>query len=448
MKNSKKFLFIALTAILLSLLLAVGSSAADAVASGTTGATDSLTWSLDSDGLLTLGGTGSTSYSQSNRAPWYTSRTSIKSIVVEEGVTSLGQQTFNGCSAVTTISLPKSLTKIVNQVFQGCSKLTEITFAEGMKLASISTDSFKNCTSLTSITLPDGCATTIGKSVFNTCTALTSVTFGNKTASVHKTAFTGCTALKEVIFRNPETTISCDASLFPTDVVIVGLASSTAQAYADSNGLEFRELALCGDNITWSLSTDGVLTLTGTGAMYDYSSSNRAPWYAQAANIKSILIGEGITVIGTRAFDEMKKVTEVTLPSTLTMIKDNAFRYCHALIKVNFTKSTTELTIGTNAFNQCRALPSITIPSNVVGFGRLAFTQCYVMTTMVFEEGITFINGKAFNSCKLINNIVFPASLQTLGDDQDSAFTAYVNSLQSHLPEQGYRDQGNLPHNG
>ena len=456
----RKFLWIIPLVALLIAIFAIGASAE--VKSGTINEID---WTLDTEtGVLSLTGTGGTGgFSSASPAPWYDDRASIKSIAIGEGITTLGQQvfrnvaattvslpstmktigmqTFMGCSYLQSITIPTSVADIGKEVFSGCTRLESVTFAEGTsKLATVKNKAFNKCTSLETITFPDGCATAFTDVVFSGCTNLTSVTFGDKTASVSEGAFTGCTSLSNVVFRNAETVISCTPSLFPENVRISGYSTSTAKTYAETNGFTFVALDSAigkgdfGDGLKWEISGEGVLTVSGNGAMPDYAKTTFAAWHEHADSITSIVVSEGITEIGKYAFNELKKVTEVTLPATLTLIDENAFRYNHGLLKVNFTKSTTALTIGVNAFNQCKVLPTITIPSNVVKLGDLSFTQCMAMTEIIFEEGVTSIGGKAFNTCKLLNNVTFPASLQTIGvvnssEEDVSAFTNYCNSL-------------------
>lgn len=489
MKTRQKLWLIAITALLLTLLFALCASAE--THSGTVGSTNNINWSLDTDtGVLTLTGSGATGgFSSSNRAPWYEYRQKITSIVIGEGITSFGQQTFNGCSAVTNVSLPSSLTSIGmqgffncssltsvtlpsslktigKQAFQGCSSLETVTFAEGTsKLTTVSDNAFKNCTSLVSISFPDGVATTFNATVFSGATKLTSVILGNQTAAVSATTFDGCTALAKVVFRNPNTTISCTASLFPANVIFVGSGTSTAKTYAESNGIAFCDLenfpgGECGNGLTWTFNplTD-VLTIsktdTGTGAMSTYTNetgNTPAPWYEYAAAIRKIEVGEGVTVIGKYSFNYLKAATEVTLPSTLKQIDDYAFRYCHGLTKVTFAESDVALSIDAYAFNQCKALATITIPSNVTEIQTYAFTQCG-LTEIILEEGLSTIGAYAFNSCKSLKTITIPASVTTIGattqsNGDQSPFTNSMDAFESITLLSGATEiKGTLPTN-
>ncbi|MBR4873331.1 MAG: leucine-rich repeat protein [Clostridia bacterium] len=155
----------------------------------------------------------------------------------------------------------------------------------------------------------------------------------------------------------------------------------------------------CGNDLTWSFNeTTGELSISGTGAMTDYTSSdgNRAPWYSYASSITKITVGEGVTSIGTYAFNTCA-VTEVSLPDTLKVI-------------------------GGFAFRECRSLTKISIPSGVTEIKSYTFNFCSKLASVTFSEGLKKINNAAFNYCNVLSSVVFPASLDTLGKASGSAF--------------------------
>ena len=129
----------------------------------------------------------------------------------------------------------------------------------------------------------------------------------------------------------------------------------------------------CGPNLTWHLTDNGVLTISGKGEMYGYSSSyyDRAPWGNY--NIKQIIIGDGVTTIGRYAFYNCSVLTSVTIPNSVTTIGGSAFENCSALTSVTIPNSVTE--IGSGAFFKCSALSSVTIPNSVTTIGDYAFTN-------------------------------------------------------------------------
>ena len=105
----------------------------------------------------------------------------------------------------------------------------------------------------------------------------------------------------------------------------------------------------CGPNLRWHLTDNGVLTISGKGKMYDYSFDNRAPWGRY--DIKRIIIGNGITTIGGRAFAGCSALTSVTISNSVTTIGEAAFHYCSALTSITIPNSVTE--IGYSAFSIC-----------------------------------------------------------------------------------------------
>ncbi|MBQ3272305.1 MAG: leucine-rich repeat domain-containing protein, partial [Solobacterium sp.] len=143
----------------------------------------------------------------------------------------------------------------------------------------------------------------------------------------------------------------------------------------------------CGDACTYEVTEDGVLTISGTGRMADYLVGDTMPsWRTSASEITRIVVNDGITSIGSFAFDSLSNVSEVELPDSLT-------------------------SIGSNAFYYCSSLGSISIPEGVTYIGEHAFQGCSGLTTIEIPEGITIINFAAFNNCSSLTSITIPVSV-------------------------------------
>ena len=129
----------------------------------------------------------------------------------------------------------------------------------------------------------------------------------------------------------------------------------------------------CGPDLRWHLTNNGVLTFSGKGEIYDYSYyyDHSAPW--RGYRIKRIIIGDGITTIGSRAFEGCKELTSVTIPNSVTEIGDKAFEDCISLTSVTIPNSVTK--IGASAFADCSALTFVTIGNSVTTIGDNAFTN-------------------------------------------------------------------------
>ena len=172
----------------------------------------------------------------------------------------------------------------------------------------------------------------------------------------------------------------------------------------------------CGDDLTWTLDEDGVLTISGTGAMYDYSwsSSDYAPWYMSRESIKSVVINGGATTIGTSAFYACSGMTSVTIPEGVTSIGSCAFLDCSCLMSVTIPEGVT--TVGDSAFQNCNSLTSVTIPNSVTTIGDAAFFWCRSLTSVTIPSDVTIIGDFAFYGCKSLTNVTIPEGVTTIGE--------------------------------
>ena len=166
----------------------------------------------------------------------------------------------------------------------------------------------------------------------------------------------------------------------------------------------------CGTNLTWILN-NGTLTITGSGSMHNYSSSNPAPWVSSI--ITSIVISDGVTSIGERAFFQCSSLTSVTIPNSVTSIGYYAFYMCSSLTSITIPNSVT--TIGGYAFQWCNSLTSITIPANVTYIGVWAFYNCTRLTAVTISNGVTYIGDRAFFACSCLTSVTIPNSVTIIG---------------------------------
>ncbi|GHT67642.1 hypothetical protein FACS189452_05740 [Bacteroidia bacterium] len=168
-------------------------------------------------------------------------------------------------------------------------------------------------------------------------------------------------------------------------------------------------------------TTDSILTISGTGAMADYtiSSGSRAPWYESRDGITSVIISSGVTAIGNNAFYNCTKLTSISIPASVNTIGDGAFRGCTVLPSISIPAGVTA--IGNGAFYNCSGLTSINIPDGVTTIGTEAFRGCTVLPSINIPDGITSIGNSAFQNCSGLTSINIPAGVTTIGG---FAFTA------------------------
>ena len=157
---------------------------------------DNLTWTLEENGTLTISGMGRMQdYSRWIDTPWYSIRSQIKSVIIKNGVTSIGNMAFGDCEALTEVTIPDSVIEIGWLAFDSCSSLKGVNIPNSVTY--IGGYAFASCSSLTSVTIPDS-VHTICKSAFEYCSSLTSVMIPDSVTSIDNGAFKGCSALTEI----------------------------------------------------------------------------------------------------------------------------------------------------------------------------------------------------------------------------------------------------------
>ena len=346
----KRLLSFVLAVLMIASLLPATALAAGIVDSGTCGAEgdgSNLTWTLDSDGVLTISGSGDMhgyDYGSSG-APWDDSR--VKSAVIAEGVTSIGSYAFDDCKSLTSVTIPDSVTSIGERAFQGCESLTSVTIPDSVTI--IGGEAFFGCTSLTSVTIPDS-VTSIDQYAFYKCESLTSVTIPGSVTSIGVGAFAYCKSLTSVTIPDSVTSIGNCAFASCTSLTGIWVAEGNSHYASDASGVLFNK---------------GMHTLVQCpGAFAAYT------------------IPDSVTRIGERAFYYCTSLTSVTIPNSVRSIGKWAFRGCSSLTSVTIPNSVTSIDDGT--FASCTSLTSVTIPNSVTYFGEWAFDDCTSLTDVYY----------------------------------------------------------------
>ena len=206
-------------------------------------------------------------------------------------------------------------------------------------------------------------------------------------------------------------------------------------AIVASVGTMFAESGTCGDHLTWDL-TNGVLTISGTGAMTDWSYSSKVPWYSKRSSITEVSIGNSVTSIGEYAFAYCSGLTSIEIPNSVKSIGRCAFSDCTGLTSIEIPNSVksignsalyectglTSVTIGNSvtsigdaAFYGCSGLTSITIPNSVTSIGEMAFYYCSSLASITIGNSVTSIGDAAFKGCSGLTSITIPNSVTSIG---------------------------------
>lgn len=199
-------------------------------------------------------------------------------------------------------------------------------------------------------------------------------------------------------------------------VLLMALTLLPLGALADEN-------SKCGESLTWNLDEIGILTISGTGDMYNYSSADPAPWNEHCLEITSITIGDGVTSIGDNAFHSCSTLSMVTFMGGLTRIGSGAFAGCEALGDFDFPYNLE--TIGANAFSNCNNLIDVTIPDSVQSIGSQAFSCCEGLQSVYLPPTLTIIPDGIFTDCALLESITIPGSVTEIGANAFSKCTAF-----------------------
>ena len=288
-----------------------------------------IAWELSSDGTLTISGTDMPNYSETNPVPWQSSN--VREIVIEDGVTNIGDQAFRSCMSVTSVTIPKSVTSIGMMAFNWCG-MTMIEIPSSV--TEIKEGAFSCCTNLTSITIPKS-VTSIGELAFDCCHSLSSIVVedGN-------TKYDSRNSCNAIIETNSNTLIQgCKNTVIPNNV-----------------------------------------TSIGNDAFYCCS------------DITSIDIPNSVTSIGDRAFYVCDKLTSVVIPNSVTSIGEEAFYYCNAFESIVLPESVKR--VGKKAFRTCNNLTNLTISNSEMSIADDAFEECWMLlnVTILSKNPPAFTN--------------------------------------------------------
>ena len=327
--------------------------AATFIGSGKCG--DNVTWSLTSDGTLTISGTGDMADFEWDGTPWCSVSSQVKSVVIKDGVTSIGDCAFGGCISLTSVSIPDGVISIGFAAFESCSLLTGVTIPNSV--TGIGDYAFGYCSSLISVTIP-GSVTSIGEAAFaggstsvnvsrenkNYCSVDGGLYDKQKTTIFHPgkiqngafrvpdgvnrigdSAFFDCTSLTNVIIPKSVTSIGSLAFLG-----CIRLTNVTIPDGVTSIG----DAAFAGSSTSINVSRENKNYCSVDGGLYNKQKTTILhPGKIQNGTFR---IPDGVTSIGDYAFDGYRSLTNVTIPDSVTNICYGAFLDCIKLTDVYY----------------------------------------------------------------------------------------------------------------
>ena len=371
---------------------------------------EDVTYSFDeSTGLLVISGNGPmTNFSSYVQTPWKSFSSSIKRVVIESGVTSIGDNAFQECTSLSTITIPNSVDDVsasaltetawydnqpdglvyagkVAYKYKGTApEGTEITIKEGT--LSITASAFWDCSGISKITIPAS-VSKVGEWAFYGCSGLTAINVPSGVTSIERYSFYGCTAL---------TTIA-----IPESVTTIGVA-----AFSGCSGL------------TTMTIPDGVTAV-------------RNSTFMGCTNLTSVSIPSSVTSLGNNCFRGCSSLASVTIPSGVTGMEGGVFRGCSSLTSVIIPNSVTYM--GAYTFQDCTELTSVTLSSNLTSLDNSTFQGCISLSAITIPENVNYIGASVFSGCSSLTSIVIPSSVNTIG----TSLLSGCSSLMSIVVDEG-----------
>lgn len=411
------------------------------IASGFCGVDDNLSWEINCDSIFTITGTGAMKAGDDEK--WYDMRMSIKKVVIGDGITNLVDHAFRQAENIKEVIIGDGVTKIGESAFWGCGDIQTIVLPSTLD--------------------------TIAEQAFRSCADLTYIDLQASVKYIGNWAFAYCSYVDSIICRATRPpTLDQEPFYDISTSVPVYVPYRTAAAYQSAEGwsrfTNIIELPDCiiasgecgaqGDNVTWTLSCDSIMTISGQGAMANYTvnSNGQAPWAAYGSQIRDIVIEEGVTTISAYGFynagsytnGTYNNVRSVSIPSTVGKMENNYFYQCPIeMVSINsdsivgkasyssgatlhrmFGAQVREYYIGNEVksiansafYNQSAdSLTTITLPEGLESIGTWAFGYLEHLTFINIPNSVTTIEADAFAGCTELESVVLGESLTGIG---------------------------------
>ena len=231
----------------------------------------------------------------------------LREIVLEDNVAGIDAQAFSFCTGLESVFIGSGITEIGEMAFYDCGSLTDVII--GANVTGIGKQAFGNCSSLTNIHIP-GSVTSIGASAFSGCSSLTGIVFEGDAPSFGDNAF---------FMVNATANYPVGYGTWTSDVMQNYGGRITWVPYE-----KYIAGGTCGDDLSWNLTESGTLTISGEGAMPDYTTTTM-PWYDYIYQIYNVVVESGVSRIGSNAFYGCSGIDKIEFWGDAPEIGENAF---------------------------------------------------------------------------------------------------------------------------
>ena len=365
--------------------------------------------------------------------------TAFTSLTIPDAVTSIGTKAFMNCSGIANspFSITSAIESIAANAFTSCTNIPSLVFSN--TLTTIGNNAFEGCSGITSVTFPSTSLTTIGSNTFKSCIGInTTITIPESVTSLGNLAFTGCTAIPAIVYNSAEQSINY---------------SSGNQPF---NGCSSIRTVTIGENVTVVRSrtfqnVTGITTVnfnatncTQMGANYAITGSTKTDnsvFFASISTLTTVNIGSNVTRIPDYAFARCSAITTINIPNTVTYIGQRAFISCSGIETVPFGSTNTIKEIATYAFSGCSNMAgAVVLTDSMTTLGTYAFNGCSSITSVTTGDSLTALTAYDFQSCTSLATVTIGKSMLTVDNNAFKSCSGIttVNFNATNITTMGY----------
>ena len=298
---------------------------------------------------------------------------SLESVVLHDGLETIGSYAFYDCSVLSEITIPNTVKSMGYQCFVGCSSLTKATIGGGVE--TMSEELFLNCKKLKDVTIEDGCSVISG-GAFQGCIALKQISIPSSVKRIYDKAFYNCTALETVVMGEGVLNLG-----YTTDNYNYGAFQGCTQL----------------KSVTIPSTLQNIYENTFSGC----------------TSLEQITLNEGLQTISRYAFNGCSALTSIAIPNTVTSIGYDCFIGCSSLTSAYIGKKVSSM--GTNLFSGCTKLAEVTIADGCSVISGGAFQGCIALKEIVIPGSVETVYDKAFYNCTALETVVMSEGVLNLG---------------------------------